>query len=93
MNRFKDVTKIEMEETYYERTDKFESLGTVLNGNDGMAMDVKAQIAKENRCCYALNNLIKSKNLSRSAKLNIYKTIVRPIVMYASETWRLRKLE
>jgi hypothetical protein len=50
------------------------------------------QLAKGNKCYYALNNLIKSKNISRSAKLNIYRTI-RPIVMYASETWRLRKLE
>jgi hypothetical protein len=52
-----------------------------------MTMDVKAQIAKGNKCCYALNNLITSKNISRNAKLNIYRTIVRPIVKYASETW------
>jgi hypothetical protein len=51
------------------------------------------QLAKGNKCYYALNNLIKSKNISRSTKLNIYRTIIRPIVMYASETWRLRKLE
>jgi hypothetical protein len=41
MNRFKEVTKIEVEGTYYERTDKFEYIGTTLNEND-MAMDVKA---------------------------------------------------
>jgi hypothetical protein len=51
-----------------------------------MAMDVKARIAKGNKCCYALNNLIKSKNISRNAKLNFYRTIVRHTVMYASET-------
>jgi hypothetical protein len=36
MNRFKEVTKTEIEGTYYERTDKFEYLGTILNenGND-----------------------------------------------------------
>jgi hypothetical protein len=58
-----------------------------------MTMDIKARLAKGNKYNYALNNLIKSKNISRSPKLNIYRTIIRPIVMYASETWRLRKLE
>jgi hypothetical protein len=85
MNTFKEVTKIEG--TYYERTDKFEYLGTILNENDDMAMDVKAQIAEGNKCCCAIHNLIKSKNISRNAKLNIYRTIVRLIVMYASDTW------
>jgi hypothetical protein len=90
MSRFKEG---ETEGTSYERTDKFEYLGTLLNENDDMAMDIKVRLAKGNKCYYALNNLIKSKNISRSAKLNIYRTIIRPIVMYASETWRLRKQE
>jgi hypothetical protein len=85
-NRFKEVTKIKIEGTYYERMDKFEYLGTVLNENYDIAMDVKARIAKGNKFCYALN-LIKSKNISRNTKLNIYRTIVRPIIMYASEIW------
>jgi hypothetical protein len=77
MNRFKEVTKIEIEGTYHERTDKFEYLGTVLNENDDMAVDVKVRIAKGNRFCCAFNNLIKSKNISRNAKLNIYGAVVR----------------
>jgi hypothetical protein len=58
-----------------------------------MAMDIKVRLAKGNKCYYALNNVIKSKKISRSAKLDIYRTITRPIVINASETWRLRKLE
>jgi hypothetical protein len=42
MNRFKEVTKTEIEGTYYERTDKFEYLGTILSESDDMAVDVKA---------------------------------------------------
>jgi hypothetical protein len=93
MIRFKEVTKIVIEGTSYERTDKFEYLGNILNENDDMAIDIKVRLAKGNKCYCALNNLIKSKHISRSAKLNIYRTIIRSIVMYASETWRLRKLE
>jgi hypothetical protein len=45
---------MKIERTYYKRTDKFEYLGTILNENDDMALDVKARIAKRNKCCYAL---------------------------------------
>jgi hypothetical protein len=40
-----------------------------------------------NRCHYALQNVLKSKNISRKAKLNVYETIIRPVVTYGSETW------
>jgi hypothetical protein len=43
INRFKKFTKIEIEETCYERTDKFEYLGTVLNESYDMAVDVKQE--------------------------------------------------
>jgi hypothetical protein len=41
VNRFKEVTKIVIEGTSYKRTDKFEYLGTILNENDDMAVDIK----------------------------------------------------
>jgi hypothetical protein len=36
-----------------------------------------------------LQNVLKSKTLSWKAKLNVYKTIIRPLVTYGSETWTL----
>jgi hypothetical protein len=36
MNRSKEVNKIVVEGTSYERTDRFEYLGTILNENDDM---------------------------------------------------------
>ena len=37
----------------------------------------------------ALNNIIKSRTVSRATKEQIYTTIIRPIVTYGGETWRL----
>jgi hypothetical protein len=34
---------------------------------------------------------LKSQRISRKVKLNIYKTIIRPIVTYACETWVLTR--
>jgi hypothetical protein len=49
MNRWKEVTKILIEGTSYERTDKFEYIGTVLN-KSYMAMDIKPRLLKANKC-------------------------------------------
>jgi hypothetical protein len=36
---------------------------------------------------------MKSKSISRQSKLKIYCTIIKPVVMYASETWVLKEKE
>jgi hypothetical protein len=36
---------------------------------------------------------MKSKSISRQSKLIIYCTIIKPVVMYASETWVLKEKE
>jgi hypothetical protein len=46
-----------------------------------------------NRCYYASQNVLKSKTVSQKAKLNVYKTIIRPVVTYGSEIWTLTKKE
>jgi hypothetical protein len=43
-----------------------------------------------NRCYYVLQNVLRSKNISQEAKLNMYKTIIRPVLTYGCETWTQR---
>ncbi|CAG9833379.1 unnamed protein product [Diabrotica balteata] len=40
---------------------------------------------------YNLHNTIKSKSLTRTSKIKIYKTVIRPVLMYGCETWTLTK--
>lgn len=35
--------------------------------------------------------LIRSKNTSRGTKIKIYRTLIRPILKYACETWTIKK--
>ena len=54
-------------------------------------MTVKERTKKGNICYWALQSLMKSKNLSNNGKKKIYRTVIRPIVTYAFETWCLLK--
>jgi hypothetical protein len=40
-----------------------------------------------NKCYYALGSIMRSKSISRKSKLKIYRTVIKPIVIYASDTW------
>ena len=46
-----------------------------------------------NKCFYALGKLLSSKVLSKEVKTQLYLTIIRPIVMYGSQCWTLRRTE
>ena len=38
-----------------------------------------------------LNKFLRNKNLKRQTKKQVYKTVIRPTVLYACETWDLTK--
>ena len=40
-----------------------------------------------NACYYSLEKILSSNLLSKKLKVNTYKTIILPVVLYASETW------
>jgi len=46
-----------------------------------------------NRCYFGLSTLFKSKLLSRRSKITLYKVLIKPIVLYACETWATTKTD
>jgi hypothetical protein len=53
--------------------------------------DIKARMAVGNQSYYALTKIMKAREISKSTKLKIYKTIIRPIVMYGCDGWTVSK--
>ena len=42
-----------------------------------------------NACYYSLEKILSPRLLSKKLKVNTYKTIILPVVLYGSETWCL----
>ncbi|CAG9839827.1 unnamed protein product [Diabrotica balteata] len=75
----------------FERVQRFKYLGAVITADNDVTEEINRQNPVCNRCLFALDKLIKSKNLTRTSKIKIYKSIVRPVITYGCETWTMTK--
>ena len=80
---------ITIDEYNFEVVKSFKYLGSILNVTNDIEEEIKTRVTQGSRSFYSLKHLFKSSILSRATKFRLYKTVVRPIVMYGSETWSL----
>jgi hypothetical protein len=85
----KDMTHLKFNNFSFEHVENFNYLGSILNADNKMNIEIAERIAKGNTAYYANAKLIKSKFLKIKTKMKIYKAIIRPVVTYSSETWTL----
>lgn len=77
----------------FERVDSFVYLGTNVNSTNNLSEEIGCRIAAGNRSLFALASVFGSKVLRRSAKIHVYKTLLRPILLYGAEAWTLTQAE
>lgn len=75
----------------FEEVEFFNYLGTVITRKPSNEQELKARIAAGTRSSYSMKAMLNSKIFSRTLKLRLYKTIIRPTVTYGCEVWNLRK--
>ena len=51
--------------------------------------EIKNRVKSGNACCHSVQNLLSSSLLFKNLKINIYRTIILPVVLYGCETWSL----
>lgn len=88
-NEAKGYIKIGRHE--FEWVNKYKYLGIVLSDDGDRAVELKERILAISRAYHANKKMLTSGNLSKKTKLNIYKTIIRPVAMYAAETVTMTK--
>ena len=81
-----------------DTVDDFTYLGRVKSAEDGTKKDIKTRLPKARSAFARLKPVWKSKIHSKKSKIRVYKSNVKPVLMYGSECWRiiqcdLQKLE
>jgi hypothetical protein len=70
---------------------KFRYLGTTITNQNLIQEEIKRRLNSGNACYHSVQNLLSSRLPSKDIKIRIdeYKTIILPVVLYGCETWSL----
>jgi hypothetical protein len=68
---------------------EFKYLRTTLTNPNSIQEEIKSILKSENACYHLVQNLLSSSLLSKNLKINVYKIIILPVVLYGCEIWSL----
>ncbi|CAG9832059.1 unnamed protein product [Diabrotica balteata] len=70
---------------------EFIYLGLQVNQNYVVSAEINRRIHLANRAYYGLKKKLTTTLVTKRTKLVIYRTLIKPILTYASETWTMTK--
>ena len=76
-----------IEGSVVKQVEKFKYLGTILSSNGSLREEFEERLKKANQAMGMLKAIWNSNNFSVHTKIKIYKTMVRPILIYGHESW------
>jgi hypothetical protein len=76
---------------------QFKYLATTVTNQNLFQEEIKRRLNSGNACYHSVQNILSSRLLSKNVNINYkiqkYKTIVLPVVLYVCETWSLTLME
>ena len=88
-NRKMEPVKLEGKDI--EDVDEFTYLGAVVSKEGGGGKDMDSRLNKAKAAFTKLNKVWNSNQISRKTNIKLYKSIVRPVLLYGCETWKIIK--
>jgi hypothetical protein len=76
---------------HIEQVQQYKYLGFIINDSNSIKEEIKERIALGIKAYYANQKFFKSRLITKHSKLKLYRTVIRTIVTYASETWVLKE--
>ena len=80
------IHSMKMDNSPIERVEEFKYLGTTLTNQNSIQEEIKSRLKLGNACYYSVQKLLSSCLLSKTLKINMYRTIILPEVLYGCET-------
>ena len=66
----------------YEKVKTFKCLGSLLENQNSVHKEIKCRLKIGNSCYYSVQTLLSSRLLSKNLKMQIYRTIILPVVLH-----------
>jgi len=85
------IENLNIRSSYIEQVKQYNYLGSIINYTNSIKEEVKERIALGIKAYYANLKFFKIRLVTKSSKLKLYRTVIRPIVTRASETWVLKE--
>lgn len=80
-----------LDNTYLKQVKDLKYLGENINQRNDMHNEIKIRHVSTNKGYHKMRSMLSSRLLSRETKTKLYITYLRPIAMYACETWSTTK--
>lgn len=77
---------MKVENHRFKRVSHFNYLGSILTNDNTIKTDIDIRLKKGNNCYYGLGKVLNAKTVSRNLKVQIYMTLIHPVMLYNSET-------
>ena len=74
-----------------EKVSEFKYLGSLVNSNNNLNIEIKHRLRAADKCYFGLRKHFRSHNINIKTKCRLYKTLIRPVLLYGSETWATTK--
>jgi hypothetical protein len=89
----KTIRDVGQRNKHFEVVKEFVYLGSLMTPTNDVSLEIQQRIQTANKCFFGLRKHLRSSHLSRQTKFTIHKTLIRPVLLYGSETWVLTKRE
>ena len=90
-SRREDKVMIGREEV--EDVEEFVYLGSTVTKEGGGTEDIKKRLSKAQGAFFNLRNIWNTRSIGRNTKIKLFKTLVRPVLLYGCEAWKLTASE
>ena len=68
---------------------EFVYLGALMDKEGGTTKDIQHRLSKARQTFYSMRKIWSTSEIGRKMKVQLFKTIVRSVLMYGCETWKL----
>jgi len=76
-----------------EDVEEFVYLGATVTKEDGGTEDINKRLSKAQRAFFNFRKIWNTRNIGRNTKIKMFKTLVRPVLLYGCEAWKLTAAE